>query len=639
MEQRRPLPLLPLAQPAPKRILQDTTGNVQNSALDILRSRFLKQGRSHGESVGRQPPAPSQPSRTSISARLEQRRRRRAAAANAYSSIWDSVEYQQYRARQKRDGAQNRDPVWPDNVEDSFKAALALIPPIGRRKLPKNGKPRGRNELIVDYIMMKNPATKDITRKQVSSHIQVLRSLMKMNAAFMKLVTPMDTSDKRPFYMSPQLRTFLAGGDPDIPASPGQTSEPSVADGSLPMLGDALTSISNAAKAIFRPVNFVMWVQPPDQDRGRDPRLHTYTSLSESSALPPMPLESLYNWRTAFPHLSTLHHAGAVDCEITLLESSLNIPHSTSPLTGWVLGTQLEVLVTSTLAHHRWHCVTHMYCPKKEPRRVEREVQQADLGPDGTGKLHLYFAPNFWAETFVDMAEERRKLCERHEYDVAEERVLSHVRNISVVQELFATCEEERVIRKRMGVLLWTFKGTNSSGSEARTTWRNLIPPPSRILTNSPAPPPPFADSLGDTLWDQNATPTLIPEHYYETPFQSQEFSAQQMSPRGAMAASPSQVDVSSFCTGPLLRENRHPQELQEDFYYGHAGAPEQQQYASVHATDSFKMHQDEGYHTQQWHEYMPPEMAHPGFDHHQAFIDQVGVDPRPDESTNLHFA
>lgn len=65
--------------------------------------------------------------------------------------------------------------IWPDDVETAFEQVLSIIPKNGLNKIKISGRSCGRNELISDYIL--KMTGKFRTRKQVSSHIQVIKNL------------------------------------------------------------------------------------------------------------------------------------------------------------------------------------------------------------------------------------------------------------------------------------------------------------------------------------------------------------------------------------------------------------------------------------------------------------------------------
>ncbi|BGP13975.1 hypothetical protein JCM10213v2_001913 [Rhodosporidiobolus nylandii] len=118
-----------------------------------------------------------------------------------------------------RGNGKDGEDVWPADVEEAFHRALRLLPRLGRKKLIIDGKPCGRNELIGDYIHRHTGKIR--SRKQVSSHIQVLKNMRKDDEEFMALVAdPVEGDDKfapgnaRLFFgdramTSPYMATFL----------------------------------------------------------------------------------------------------------------------------------------------------------------------------------------------------------------------------------------------------------------------------------------------------------------------------------------------------------------------------------------------------------------------------------------------
>ncbi|KAK9470412.1 TEA/ATTS domain family-domain-containing protein [Dipodascopsis tothii] len=110
-----------------------------------------------------------------------------SAACGFFQSPTDLPAYNAYLLRQRRENGDESSSIWSKDVEDAFMEAIRKIPKVGRRKITVNGRPCGRNELISDFILRKTGKVR--TRKQVSSHIQVLKHLLREDPEFMNLVS------------------------------------------------------------------------------------------------------------------------------------------------------------------------------------------------------------------------------------------------------------------------------------------------------------------------------------------------------------------------------------------------------------------------------------------------------------------
>lgn len=78
------------------------------------------------------------------------------------------------------------DNIWGKDVQDAFEEVLAIVPKNGLNKIKIGGRSCGRNELISDYILAKTGKFR--SRKQVSSHIQVIKN-MGVKAGLIKLIS------------------------------------------------------------------------------------------------------------------------------------------------------------------------------------------------------------------------------------------------------------------------------------------------------------------------------------------------------------------------------------------------------------------------------------------------------------------
>ncbi|KAJ5199044.1 D-serine dehydratase, partial [Penicillium cf. griseofulvum] len=114
-----------------------------------------------------------------------------SAAPRRARSYLKSPKYLEYQIRPRRDTGKDGEAVWSDELEVAFRQALEENPPLSRRKWSEGGRSYGRNNLIAEYIYKLTGRRR--TRKQISSHLQVLDSFLKGDPDWEVLVREQST--------------------------------------------------------------------------------------------------------------------------------------------------------------------------------------------------------------------------------------------------------------------------------------------------------------------------------------------------------------------------------------------------------------------------------------------------------------
>lgn len=376
--------------------------------------------------------------------------------------------YATYMGRPKRETGSSGEAVWPSDLEEAFMEALRKIPRLGRRKISVNGKASGRNELISDYIFRRTGKVR--SRKQVSSHIQVLKHIRWDDREFMELVADNITRADSPM----KAHRF-----------PGSPSESIMSSASAPASYDSFDDMD------LDPVCFEMWSGQSEQER------HVWSTLAAPSDTSRIFLDQID--RHKFPCIADI--TGETEATPMLaFYVSLATPPKSREGASIMANLQIEFLARAYSPAPTWECVTRIYTMGQKVLEISNEVVALDSSlsrhvseRDRRQVLALPFATEFWTAFFhglnvaqQDGAEEQGIDAERIKRK-REKEARAAIGGINIIQEVFAVWRSTNR-RARKSVLVWNFEKSDSGLSAGMAECRHVIQyRPSRKSHNTAA--------------------------------------------------------------------------------------------------------------------------------------------------------
>ncbi|KAK0273521.1 hypothetical protein LTR35_012271 [Friedmanniomyces endolithicus] len=394
--------------------------------------------------------------------------------------------YAKYRDKQHqgKDEKAAQEQKWPDDLEEAFFRALVKYPPMGRRKLFYKDKQRGRNELIADYIQQLTGVERG--RKQVSSHIQVLKPFVDGVPQIMRYLSTKDMGHNpngRPCSShygashpsGRHMSTYPAAGLPYGTRSGGASS--------LPRQNqmEEVRKVKNRLD-IFEPKKFEMFVQRkyclvPGSGEWQEERLHTYTQSIDAPLGDDLQLADWQAFVQSYPLLAVKHAQKPLDCNVVVADASIGFPsESFREMSGVELGISFvcgsSQLDTEYMIRYR-NTFYRKGQQLADPEEFDAPLQMMEGGCGVTTSLK--FGSSHWAKTLHQLAarlmKEPASGAEQHNVD---EEVRNGLAGLSAMVEVIVVSPHGHG-HERVLVMCWTFR--KSSVVTGRASWKRLLLP------------------------------------------------------------------------------------------------------------------------------------------------------------------
>ncbi|KAF2094091.1 TEA-domain-containing protein [Rhizodiscina lignyota] len=381
-------------------------------------------------------------------------------------------QYRKYREKQKN--SNDKEQKWPENMELVFCRALVEHPPMGRRKLTTepDTKLQGRNELIAAFIQRETGVQRG--RKQVSSHIQVLKPMVKHDPFIVQYLAGNEGEGGRRHRSASSMmqRSHLSSA---IHPSNFHHPQPSRLSSQfrssfMPAAMKLEPKIEKSTSETFQPLHFEMYVADTRQNRS----CHTFSSFSDSPKLEDVRLEGdrSWHWQTAFPSLAETYGNGPLPCQTMLFEATVALlPNGIPPNAELRVGFEIETPHDAARLDNL-KCRTTFYQNGDFPEEYEKPVGIDRRYP----RWQLSLGSEFWAPKVAAWQKVLQK-ADPSDRQLAEKEVQEALQSLSAVQEIYAPSDSPR---QRDVLLLICWKFELGRGGRGNTTWRNVLNEPSK---------------------------------------------------------------------------------------------------------------------------------------------------------------
>ncbi|KAF2638358.1 hypothetical protein P280DRAFT_551481 [Massarina eburnea CBS 473.64] len=382
--------------------------------------------------------------------------------------------YQKYRDRQpstKKDREQFL--KWPDHLEEAFFRGLIRWPPMGRRQHMLDGKLRGRNELVAHSIEWDTQEPR--TRKQVSSHLQVLRNYLIDCPQVLLYMPTADLSGKKSRHGHSHFghhRSRHASSKYDQAAS---SMYQEIGNSS----SVALAKIQNGhGEAPYTVDDFGIFVEAGEQKQ----RVHRFTEIANNSWHNDINVYDTTSWHKQFPEFNfhrtdEFKSRNVIACDASIKVMTMERPAQAELSIAFDLRSKVNLAMYDSL-----ECSTRFFDNGKtldqhdeHEGKVKSTCTAAEYYPEHypeqEGLLRVRFGASFWACQMQKMGNYLRKAGEeeqstRLKYENAVRKELQYM---TAAQDIYGVRDGEK---KCFLTILWRFSQTRTNNELGRMTWR-----------------------------------------------------------------------------------------------------------------------------------------------------------------------